>query len=84
MPIYEYHCADCGTTFEALVRGSKGVMHARDQTCPECGGASLEKLLSAPIMLSGRTSRPAGSTCCGRAERCNTPPCSDDGACRRD
>jgi len=78
MPIYEYRCADCGTSFEALIRGKTAV------TCPHCGGSSLEKLLSAPTMLSGSTSRPAGRTCCGRAERCDAPPCSEGGACRRD
>jgi putative FmdB family regulatory protein len=78
MPIYEYRCADCGTSFETLIRGKRAV------TCPHCGGSSLEKLLSAPAMLSGSTSRPAGRTCCGRDERCDAPPCSEGGACRRD
>jgi len=77
MPIYEYRCADCGATFEALVRASRVV------TCPQCGGSSLDKLLSAPTLLSGRTARPSGSTCCGRDERCEAPPCSDGGTCRR-
>jgi hypothetical protein len=27
---------------------------------------------------------PPGSTCCGRSERCDTPPCSNDGKCQRD
>ena len=77
MPIYEYRCRDCDTTFEALVRGGGGV------TCPHCGGSSLDKLLSAPVMLSGRTARPAGRTCCGREERCDSPPCSEGGECQR-
>jgi putative FmdB family regulatory protein len=76
MPVYEYRCDGCGTTFEALVRGRGAV------TCPECGSESLKKLLSAPAILSGRTSRPAGQTCCGREERCDAPPCSDGGTCR--
>jgi putative FmdB family regulatory protein len=78
MPIYEYRCLDCGTTFEALVRGGRAV------TCPDCGSSSLDKLLSAPAVLSGRTARPTGRTCCGRAERCDMPPCSNGGACQRD
>jgi len=24
-----------------------------------------------------------GLTCCGRTERCEKPPCSDDGSCKR-
>jgi putative FmdB family regulatory protein len=78
MPIYEYRCAECGTTFEALVRGH------RTLTCPRCGSSSLDKLLSAPTVLSGRTARPAGRTCCGRDERCEAPPCSGGDGCRRD
>jgi putative FmdB family regulatory protein len=77
MPIYEYRCRTCNATFEVLVRGNNAV------TCPHCGGSSLDKLLSAPVMLSGQTARPAGRTCCGREERCDTPPCSEGGECRR-
>ncbi len=75
MPIFEYRCRDCGATFEFLVRG---VEAAR---CPQCDGVSLEKLLSVPAVLSGRTTHEAGHTCCGRAERCDRPPCSEGGGC---
>jgi putative FmdB family regulatory protein len=77
MPIYEYRCRDCGTIFEALVRGEVA-------KCVRCGSISLDKLLSAPAVLSGETSRPAGHTCCGRDERCDAPPCSTGGACRHE
>jgi len=77
MLIYEYRCCDCETTFEALVRGSDTV------TCPHCGSSSLAKLLSAPFISSGQTARPPGRTCCGREERCDTPPCSEGDVCRR-
>jgi putative FmdB family regulatory protein len=77
MPIYEYRCSNCGERFEALVRGGGAA------TCPHCGSSSLNKLLSVPVMLSGQTARLAGRTCCGREERCATPPCSEGGECRR-
>ncbi len=40
MPIYEYHCQDCGTDFEKLVR------KADDQVaCPSCGdGKETQRL----------------------------------------
>ncbi len=78
MPIYEYHCRNCNATFEMLVRASTTVI------CPHCGGSSLDKLLSAPVVLSGRTARQAGRTCCGREERCDTPPCSVGETCRHE
>jgi putative FmdB family regulatory protein len=76
MPIYEYRCCGCEETFEALVRGDDAV------ACPHCGSSSLDRLVSGPFVSSGRTARPAGRTCCGREERCDTPPCSDGGECR--
>lgn len=77
MPIYEYRCQDCGATFEVLVRANKTV------TCPRCGSCALDKLLSAASVLSGRTARSAGHTCCGREERCSAPPCAEDSECWR-
>jgi putative FmdB family regulatory protein len=76
MPIYEYRCRDCETTFEALVRTDQSV------TCPQCGSHALDKLLSAPFVLSTEAARPAGRTCCGREDRCDAPPCSEGGTCR--
>jgi putative FmdB family regulatory protein len=78
MPIYEYRCRDCNVTFEMLVRAGTAI------ACPHCGSSSLDKLLSAPVMLSGQTARQAGRTCCGREERCDTPPCSVGETCRRE
>ena len=40
MPIFEYACNDCHTTFEALVRSDTV------PECPQCHSTALEKLLS--------------------------------------
>jgi putative FmdB family regulatory protein len=77
MPIYEYRCRDCREVFEVLVRGGDAPI------CPHCGGVSLEKLVTAPFVSSGQTARQAGRTCCGQEERCESPPCSEGGSCRR-
>jgi putative FmdB family regulatory protein len=77
MPIYEYRCRNCDTSFEGPVRGSDVV------TCPHCGSSSLDKLISAPFVSSGQTARQAGRTCCGREERCDAPPCSEESQCWR-
>ena len=77
MAIYEYRCRGCEATFEVLVRAGTTV------TCPHCGSSSLDKLISAPFVLSGQAARQAGHTCCGQEERCATPPCSEGSTCWR-
>jgi putative FmdB family regulatory protein len=77
MPIYEYRCTNCGAHVEALVRS-----RSQQPRCTECGSSQLEKLLSAPYVMSG-ASRPSGRTCCGRQERCEAPPCSGEQTCWR-
>jgi putative FmdB family regulatory protein len=53
MPIYEYHCTDCGDDFERLVRS----MFSKETiTCPTCGGDHVAKALS----LIGATRSTAG------------------------
>ncbi len=77
MPIYEYKCKDCGKVIEILKKGSESV------ECPECGSKNLEKLISRPgAILMESSSHP--TTCCGRTEPCDRPPCADTGVCRRD
>ena len=79
MPIYEYMCRDCGQMSEFLVKTMSGV---ENQTCPKCGSGDMEKLFSAPSLLRENATMP-GHTCCGRIERCDTPPCSTDKGCHR-
>jgi len=43
MPIYEYECNDCGHKLEAIQKISDDPL----KDCPECGHASLRKLVSA-------------------------------------
>ncbi len=79
MPIYEYSCENCGKITEILVNKEKD-----NVVCKYCGSIRLKKLISAPgaIIMGGSKSK--GTTCCGRTERCDTPPCSDGGTCKRD
>lgn len=79
MPIYEFLCLQCNQRFEALVRpGSDRVI------CPDCGATVLDKQISMPAPTRTSVRRQAGHTCCGRQERCQAPPCSSGGHCRRD
>ncbi|MBC7264172.1 MAG: zinc ribbon domain-containing protein [Chloroflexi bacterium] len=78
MPIYEYRCDNCGEHVE--IRCQQG---EATPICPHCGGSRLTRVFSAPYLISGRMHREAGKTCCGREERCVTPPCSVEGSCQR-
>jgi putative FmdB family regulatory protein len=77
MPLYDFECRDCGRVSEVLIRTSGQVAH-----CPECDSTNVERLISASYMIKTDVSGP-GTTCCGRSERCEVPPCSTGDVCRR-
>jgi putative FmdB family regulatory protein len=78
MPLYEYHCPSCDKRVEVLLPSASS-----EARCPECGGPLGRRLPSVPYIARGSGQRPGGSTCCGREDRCDLPPCEGDGACRR-
>jgi putative FmdB family regulatory protein len=78
MPIYDYRCRRCGRVHEVFVQRPD----AASGRCPSCGADDLEKLLSSFNVVS-EAARAGGTTCCGREERCEAPPCSADDVCRR-
>jgi putative FmdB family regulatory protein len=43
MPLYEYHCADCGITFEKLRPMSKA---SAPVACSDCGSADTSRAIS--------------------------------------
>ena len=43
MPIYEYKCEDCGTTFDKLVRS---IATPVEVECPECHSRNCKKHFS--------------------------------------
>ncbi|RPF42562.1 putative FmdB family regulatory protein [Thermodesulfitimonas autotrophica] len=78
MPTYDYRCQKCGHVWEARLNQGD----TPPQSCPRCGSKELQRLFPAPhVAKSG--SRPGGRTCCGREERCTTPPCTTGGGCRK-
>jgi len=59
MPIYEYKCSSCGHRFDVLQRiGADG----SDLTCPSCGAAKPDKMLSACATTGGGQNSYAPST----------------------
>ncbi len=88
MPTYEYVCKSCGNRFEKFQSMSQEVL----RKCPECGG-EIRRVIGtgAGIIFKGggfyktdyKRSSASFRTCCGREQRCDTPPCSDGGSCQR-
>ena len=78
MPIYDFKCRECGEVSEVLVRN----VESQDIKCPACGGSNTEKLISSSFLIKA-SQLATGGTCCGRAERCDSPPCSTGEGCRR-
>ena len=77
MPIYDFRCQECGRVSEIFLRGA-----SHTARCPACGSDNMERLISASYMMKMDAAAP-GTTCCGRTERCEAPPCSTGDVCRR-
>ncbi len=58
MPIYEYHCTDCGDDFERFIRS----MFSKETIiCPECGSDHVSKAFSVFGTASSGGSRAVSS-----------------------
>ncbi|RLC93193.1 MAG: zinc ribbon domain-containing protein [Chloroflexi bacterium] len=79
MPVYDFRCHQCGKVSEVFLRSPQ----SETVCCPSCGSERTEKLISASYMIKTESSVPGGTTCCGRTERCEKPPCSTEGTCQR-
>jgi putative FmdB family regulatory protein len=79
MPIYDYRCRKCGKTSEVLLRSPDSYVK-----CPGCGSDAMEKLISASYNIKVDRVTSDNTTCCGRAERCEKPPCSSGETCHRE
>ena len=78
MPLYDYHCEDCGTVSELLMNVSS------DQAkCAICGSSKLKKLISAHSSLSGaqqiRLPGVGDTACCGSQP--HQANCEGPGSC---
>lgn len=82
MPNYEYVCTACGHRFE----WRQAITAPPLEECPSCGG-SIRRLLSGGggILVRGRSDpdpgcslERTGTTCCGRIQRCDAPPCTEE------
>ncbi|MBI2948261.1 MAG: zinc ribbon domain-containing protein [Verrucomicrobia bacterium] len=72
MPIYEFHCGQCGKASEVLVRTTDW----QGTKCPNCGSTKLAKKLSVFAAGTSETSTTDGPACTGNPMAC--------GRCRSD
>ncbi len=63
MPIYEYHCEDCGQDFEKLVRFSDPKINTPE--CPGCQSDNTHKSLSVIASLGGFNAKTSSASSCG-------------------
>jgi putative FmdB family regulatory protein len=68
MPLYEYECRDCASTFEALVFSGDTV------ACPDCESAHVERLLSVPAKPQ-TGGAPLPMNCDSAGPPCGAPWC---------
>ena len=82
MPLYEYLCEACGKVSDFLMGVGRGDAKI---SCRHCGSLRLKQKLSVSnfSMRGSRIGSHEGKTCCGSEERCDTPPCSTGGVCKR-
>jgi len=79
MPIYSYTCKNCGMSFDFLI-----LKRSEKPACPMCKSMDIEKQMTAASIIAPGSDGKTGATCCGKDERCVTPPCSNTGTCKRD
>jgi putative FmdB family regulatory protein len=64
VPLYEYTCGACKTTFEQLVRAADRDAGTK---CPACGSAKTARALSLISVGADQKGAPSGDTpACGR------------------
>jgi putative FmdB family regulatory protein len=62
MPIYEYHCNECGEAFEMMLRFSEA---DRIPVCPRCESPNTQKKLSKVVSFGTGSSDVSDSTSSG-------------------
>lgn len=77
MPIYEYKCGSCGTTFDVMVSRAKA---EKRPACESCGSRQTQRIMSGffgrRASSDGGESSSVGSACAG----CTASSCA---GCKR-
>ncbi|MBP5308241.1 MAG: zinc ribbon domain-containing protein [Clostridia bacterium] len=65
MPVYDYKCPKCGTSFEELVKSPSEAV-----TCPVCGEVAERSYSGKIYTATGKISGGCGGNCSSCANRC--------------
>lgn len=62
MPLFEFDCSECSTSFETLVRRADAISEV---VCPACGSPKVEEKMSAfaSISKNGGSTASSGPSC---------------------
>lgn len=73
MPTYDFECQGCGEVTEIFVRSGEDSIR-----CAQCGGTDLDRLISAPAIVTrgGSRSGSSSSSCARRSCSGCTSSCS--------
>jgi putative FmdB family regulatory protein len=64
MPVYEYRCRECGSEFDRFVH----TFEPGGVNCVSCQSPNVEKLLSSPLIRTGKGSEPTSESSAKDAE----------------
>ncbi|MBA2849740.1 zinc ribbon domain-containing protein [Thermosulfuriphilus ammonigenes] len=72
MPIYEFHCQDCGHEFEALLKSREEISEV---VCKKCQGRNVKRLMSVARALISGESKSSGPRIVDQ-KTCDTGTCT--------
>jgi putative FmdB family regulatory protein len=75
MPTYEYHCKECGHSFDLFSSIAEKERREREASiaCEKCGSRKVEQVFGGFSILTGtrvRQDADSGSNCCGGGTCC--------------
>ncbi|HTP79228.1 MAG TPA: zinc ribbon domain-containing protein [Bacteroidota bacterium] len=75
MPIYDYRCGECGSTYDVLHKTRE---IETDVICPSCGSARAVKLMSVPAAVTRTQSAGPRQDSCALGDDCCGGVCSSN------
>jgi putative FmdB family regulatory protein len=70
MPLYDFHCDQCGTVFEirATIKQKEAGL---EPECPQCHSHDARQVITAGLMVHGTGGTSGPASCCGGPGCCS-------------